>query len=402
MISSNSNDAADLQAFILRPEYTPQVLNAAAGHCHLIGSYQAILRKYSSSLPPVALERSVLQYEKTVLTKQVQFLFDSVNKIMMNLMDTHGQNLADIFLHLKRLFFIERGDILQSFFDSCEQELLGPAADIDPNWLQMRFEIDDSRLSLFYANQPVFNQLLGILNGNSLHGSSAPSVMSMDRLSMKYEMNFPVNLVISDEALSKYQIIFRVLLSLNHARWQLTQKCPQAQHKALDKQLSLTRNCLFQFFSGFLSFTTYQVLQNQFQQLTSKLATASGLDKIIAHHNSYLDSCLRECLLTHPKLVNLLSSLVLISRQFYQFQASCSSSSQSSQETLLSQAMKYHQHIVKQVRMFIDALQYYSSRDADHYLGNLLSHLDYNSFYLNPTTKTVPSEEAQPIGGLAE
>lgn len=400
MIEPNILGGTNLKAFTLRADLTPSTMGTTAEKCLIIGSYQSVLRKHSAEFTSVTFDRAHLKYDQASLANQIQILFESVNRTMLSLLDIHGQNLASIFSHFKQIFFTDRGDILQAFFESCDHELEQPAFDLDLSWLQMRFEVIDSNLSFVYFNQTVFEQLLGILSAVHTNGSIHNTrIKSIDAFSACYQLSFPMNLVVSEDAMSKYQIIFRFLVSLNHVHWQLSKKCTQPRMAGLIKQLALSRQYLLHFFSQTLSFVNYQVLHAQHSVLTSRLENASGLDRIIDLHTNYLDSCLRECLLTHPKLVQLLAALISIARSFYEFQTACSDPIASASDQVMQQAIQIHQQIVKQVRIFIDALQYYSSRDSEHYLGNLLSHLDYSFFYLRTSANLA---EENHISGMAD
>lgn len=113
------------------------------------------------------------------------------------------------------------------------------------------------------------------------------------------------------------------------------------------------------------------------------------MDKLVAVHANYLDSILRECMLTNSKLVNLMHVLFSTASQFCEYYDTLETLhiQENTEEILLKQAQNLNNNFTRNLRLFLEAIQYYSARDGDYYLGSLYQRLDYNSFYLNNTQK---------------
>lgn len=113
------------------------------------------------------------------------------------------------------------------------------------------------------------------------------------------------------------------------------------------------------------------------------------MDKLIALHTNYLDTILRECMLTNSKLVNLMHALFSTASQFCDFYAALENMNiqSNNEEIVLKQAQSLSDNFSKNFRLFLEAIQYYSARDGDYYLGNLFQRLDYNSFHTNNNQK---------------
>lgn len=102
---------------------------------------------------------------------------------------------------------------------------------------------------------------------------------------------------------------------------------------------------------------------------------------MVTIHTNYLDSILRECMLTNPKLVYLMQTLISIAFQFCCLYENLDTSNHQETEIISRQAEEIYVEFSKNFRVFLEAIQYYSARDGDYYLGNLYQRLDYNSFY---------------------
>lgn len=49
------------------------------------------------------------------------------------------------------------------------------------------------------------------------------------------------------------------------------------------------------------------------------LFQASNIDDVLAHHNDFLDKCLKDCMLTTPQLLKIVSKLMLVCVTFSNF-----------------------------------------------------------------------------------
>ena len=97
---------------------------------------------------------------------------------------------------------------------------------------------------------------------------------------------------------------------------------------------------------------------------------------------NFLDTCLRESMLTNSKLVQLIGMIWSTCTKFSAlvFELNNRIISRSLNETTFQEVMNkfstLYQHFLKYVRVLIEALQYYAARDCDHYIANFLNSLD--------------------------
>merc|ERR1712087_924886 len=54
----------------------------------------------------------------------------------------------------------------------------------------------------------------------------------------------------------------------------------------------------------------FEVLEPNWHVLQQKLKAARRVDELVAHHNAFLDTCLKECMLRDPTLLKLLAKLL--------------------------------------------------------------------------------------------
>lgn len=129
-------------------------------------------------------------------------------------------------------------------------------------------------------------------------------------------MTFPLSLVISRKALTSYQLLFRHLLHLKHVE-QLLYKTWTEQSKsfywrcgsahptleAWKSRVYALRQRMLVFVQQLLYFITSEVLEPRWRNLEVKLSKVSTVDQVLKYHTDFLDTCLKECMLTNAKLL---------------------------------------------------------------------------------------------------
>jgi gamma-tubulin complex component 2 len=139
---------------------------------------------------------------------------------------------------------------------------------------------------------------------------------AIDALALDYNVKFPLSLAISRKTILRYQLLFRFLLHLKHVEQSLSamwieQKTtpwrrPMPQHPEFNKwrlRVCLLRARMLSFVQQILAFTTFEVLEPNWRSLESKLDKVTTVDQLLRDHVDFLDTCLKECMLTSSKLL---------------------------------------------------------------------------------------------------
>ncbi|KAH9698245.1 gamma-tubulin complex component 2 [Citrus sinensis] len=181
---------------------------------------------------------------------------------------------------IKRYLLLDQGDFLVHFMDIAREELMKQLDEITVEKLQSLLDI--ALRSTAAAADPCHEDLtcsverssllkrMATLKGVEIKTSSDSvdleqpvSITGLETFSLSYKVQWPLSIVISRKALTKYQMVFRLLFHCKHVERQLC--------------------------------GAWQVHQ------------------VIQHHDFFLDKCLRECLLHLPDLLKVerLKSLCL-------------------------------------------------------------------------------------------
>lgn len=151
------------------------------------------------------------------------------------------------------------------------------------------------------------------------------SHLAIDAFALDYTVKFPLSLVISRKTILRYQLLFRFLLHLKHVEQSLSamwieQKTtpwrrPVPQHPEFQQWRSrvfLLRASMLSFVQQILAFSTFEVLEPNWKGLEAKLEKVQTVDQLLRDHVDFLDTCLKECMLTSSKLLKVRSSDALL------------------------------------------------------------------------------------------
>lgn len=135
-------------------------------------------------------------------------------------------------------------------------------------------------------------------------------------LELDYKVPFPLSLVISRKTVLRYQLLFRHLLTLRHLEgllstswkehttvytWKHRSKYPQVEQ--WKRRAWNLRSRMLVFVQQLLYFCTMEVVEPNWAKLVKRLDEVKTVDQLMQHHVDFLDTCLKECMLTNSKLL---------------------------------------------------------------------------------------------------
>jgi gamma-tubulin complex component 2 len=332
---------------------------------------------------------------------------------------------------VKHYFLLDQGDFFIHFLDSAEEELTKPVGEISRARLQAKLDLslrqsavaDPFRDSLTCGLLPynLTNQLLRIINASSKAAPpAAPQAASrtpgLDAFTFEYEVGWPLSLVLSKHAITKYQLLFRHLFHCKHVERQLSSSwlSQQEPKQLFGMSTAFTasfglRQRMLHFLFNIQHYMMFEVIEPNWHVLSGKLRAATSLDALLQHHAEFLDASLRECMLRDAVLLKLLAKLLTICVIFADQtrivmadvaallaasplprtgeprRARLRELSASVVQTIAE--CSYHQNVVKlaakfdeELKRLLDELRRQAHREWN--LAHLCSRLDYNSYWV--------------------
>jgi gamma-tubulin complex component 2 len=145
-------------------------------------------------------------------------------------------------------------------------------------------------------------------------GVKSGPLSGIDAFSLGYSVSFPLTLVINKKILTKYQMIFRHLFKckylerclgstwLDETKIHSSKKLSNTQQFMI-AQMSLLRGKMLHFIQQFIYFMFFEVIDPQWKLMEAAVRDANTVEELLRSHDDFLDTCLKECMLTNPKLI---------------------------------------------------------------------------------------------------
>lgn len=384
--------------YTIRDNDVPPQLEGVKDKVLLAGKYLNVVRECGGVDVSKAVKDVPQSFDDNRFLDNVNSAYAHANESLLKLLlTTHA--LPARLRSLKHYFFLDQSDFFSYFLELGNSELRKPVKAVNTSKLQSLLDIvlrqpgsvaaqdpfkedikvEMNEISLTNSLTRVVN-ISGIEAGETFQTPASQPATESDKnavgftsLQFDYSVPFPVSLVISRKTVWRYQALFRYLLSLRYLEQQLvtswhthnratcwTHKSSMTGLEVWKKRAWTLRARMLIFVQQLLYFCTAEVIEPKWQTLMARLdkkeenkdGTASAIktvDELMQAHVDFLDTCLKECMLTNSKLLRV--------------------SSKASDETSSTNSIKIHSKLMQTCTMFATYTNYLSRElektDAD-------------------------------------
>ncbi|EDQ88788.1 uncharacterized protein MONBRDRAFT_32608 [Monosiga brevicollis MX1] len=285
--------------------------------------------------------------ETTILSTILTQRSLRASQLAVSLMFEQGA-LAERLLRLRDYFFMTNGDLFIHFWDCAHEELrkttehvsverTSTLLDLAQRTSTERFAAFRDDFSCRFASTNLVSELFRIMK-ISAQNASQTSFLSLaeadfdseaegptaafEAFYIDYHPPWPVSLALGRKLLRKYQIVFRHLFYIKvietdlSASYSFTTPQLRAHHLPWLSTAYALRLQMLNFVHNLQFYLSVEVLEQNHRIFMEQLRTASSLDEMCHMHNDFLDSCLKECLLTAPALLKSVSKLLKLCQLF--------------------------------------------------------------------------------------
>lgn len=344
--------------YTLRDALVPPQLEAVKDKVLLAGKYLNVVRECGGVDVSKRVQDAPTSFDDARFLDNVNSAYASANSSLLNLLLTTHQLPARL-RSLKHYFFLDRSDFFTYFLEMGELELKKPAKHVNVGKLQSLLDLATRHTGSVAVEDPykedikvqindvgLTNWLMKIVNVQGLDQEAATSISNytpantdnitndkditgFQALVFDYNMPFPLSLVVSRVTLTRYQLLFRFLLSLKHLETDLA-KCWGEQgknsmwkHRSKNplveqwKRKAWTlRARMMVFVQQLTYYCTAEVIEPNWVSLMSRLKEEGKapedmagekvkrtVDELMQDHVDFLATCLKECMLTNSKLL---------------------------------------------------------------------------------------------------
>ncbi|KAH8830235.1 Spc98 family-domain-containing protein [Flagelloscypha sp. PMI_526] len=304
----------------------------------LAGKYLNVIRECGIEIPRNAspLEEDVSMADERFYNF-IETAYTYANRTLLHLL-LRDQQIIPRLRSLKHYFFLSHASFLTHMLDLSSGELRKTAKSVSivklQSLLDMALNTDANDAFQFREDVKVTMASSGLyewlIKVASVSGMSKDDGMEMehhvqddkgkddkkpilaiDAMTLDYRVTFPLSLVISRKTVLRYQLIFRFLLNLKHVEQALSsmwieQKTTPWRLKMLGHpdfeawrlRVFVLRARMLSFVQQILAFAAFEVLEPNWRKLEAKLDQVETVDQLLRDHVDFLDTCLKECMLT--------------------------------------------------------------------------------------------------------
>ncbi|KAK3706488.1 gamma tubulin complex Spc97/GCP2 subunit Alp4 [Vermiconidia calcicola] len=408
--------------YTIRTELVPPQLDSVKEKVLLAGKYLNVVRECGGidNIKDRNLDARAdvpHTFDDPRFAENVSNAYAFANRSLMTLLlTTHA--LPARLRSLKHYFFLDRSDFFSYFLELTHSELKKSAKNVNVSKLQSLLDIvlrqpgsvaaEDSfkeDVKVVMSDAGLTGWLMRVVNvqgmdadastfsaytpapAASATGDSEKEISGYEALTLDYAVPFPLSLVVSRVTLTRYQLLFRYLLSLRHLETLLTSSWTEHTKNAVwtkrstprgkdvaakDKRVEewkrrawCLRSRMLCFVQQLLYFCTCEVIEpnwgafmgrlNQGEEVESDVrpgsqreggkaplrasttttaaaeAKTSGgapvkrtVDELMQDHVDFLATCLKECMLTNSKLLRINSKVMATCTMFANYTSSLS------------------------------------------------------------------------------
>ncbi|XP_040176686.1 gamma-tubulin complex component 2 [Rana temporaria] len=473
-IQEDYNDKYWDQRYTIVQQQIPSFLQKVADKILSTGKYLNVVRECGHDVTCPDAKEIVYTLKERAYVEQIEKAYSYASKVLLDFLMEEKELVAHL-RSIKHYFLMDQGDFFVHFMDLTEEELRKTVEDIIPTRLEALLELalrmstantdpfkDDLKIELMPHD--LITQLLRVLAIETRQEKALinadPTELALSGLeafSFDYIVKWPLSLIINRKALTRYQMLFRHLFYCKHVERLL---CNVWISNKTAKQFSLhsakwfagaftLRQRMLNFVQNIQYYMMFEVMEPTWHILEKNLKSASNIDDVLSHHTSFLDNCLKDCMLTNPELLKIFSKLMSVCVMFTNCMQRFTQSMQVQTEmerltlergTMMgppTQNEKTEEAVKKKLTSkflaehvdafhsstgfestinnfdsnfsthlmgLLDKLSMYSTNDCEHSMINIIYRLDFNGFYTErlkrlsaERSQKTPSQQAGPI-----
>ncbi|PFX19929.1 Gamma-tubulin complex component 2 [Stylophora pistillata] len=378
------------------------------------GKYLNVFRQCGQNVQCPNADEIIYTLNEREYVEKIEKAYSYASKTLLDLLMDERALMARL-RSIKHYFLMDLGDFFVQFMDLAEDEMKKNMDDIMPSRLETLLELalrtstanndpykDDLRVDLLPYD--LITQLFRIL-------SVAYDSKGLEAFSFDYVVKWPVSLILSKKALTKYQMLFRHLFYARHVERQL---CNVWVSNKRAKQFTLNsspwyaaafalRQRMLHFVQTYEHYMMFEVLEPSWHVMEKSLKTVTNIDGVLENHNDFLDRCLKDCMLTNIELLKVVSKLMLVCVTF----TNCMQvvfdhvdqmiSGEDFERTVQNFDNNFSRHLMD----LLEKLSHYSTTDCEHQMLNIIARLDHNGYYTAQLEKYV-AEESSALNGSSD
>ncbi|KAL3266582.1 hypothetical protein HHI36_010746 [Cryptolaemus montrouzieri] len=328
--------------YAIRRERTPKFLEPMADKILKAGKYLNVIRQCGKSHKTQLLS---IQYkiEEKHYIEAIEKAYVSASQTLLDLV-IKEEDLIGRLKSVKNYFLLEKGDFIVTFLNLTEKEMSKNVGDVIQGRLEALMDLslrlssaindpykDDLQTDLLQHGLQF--QMFKILSIQTTAEQEYRSIQEQKNLQVietfafSYKVHWPLSLILNRKSLACYQMIFRHLFYCKHVDrmicqvWRANKVAKRFPFE--DAQQYRTAFALRQKMLHCVQNLEYhmmvEVIEPHWCSFMQKISKVNNVDEILFCHSDFLDSCLKDCMLTIPHILATIVKILAICVEFCKF-----------------------------------------------------------------------------------
>ncbi|XP_033171232.1 gamma-tubulin complex component 2 homolog isoform X1 [Drosophila mauritiana] len=391
--------------YTLRDEQIPSFLAKYSDKILRTGKYLNVIRQCGKRVMPT--QEMNLEFDPTS-ERHVSVINDAyyfAARMLLDVLLTENDLMGHL-QSVKRYLLLNQGDFTMQFMDACEEELTKNVDHVLPmtleNLLGLTLRISSARndpykddLHCELLPYDLVTQMSKIMKKEeSWQSQPRLDLSGLECFAFTYEVKWPCSLVLNHISISKYQMLFRQLFYCKHVERQL---CKIWKENSIAKQFEPQAASLYR-----AAFTLRQRMMNAIQNLEyymmieiiepnwhifiEKMKTVENVDNVLRLHQDFLDSCLKNCMLTESPHLNRsifkLCKICLKYCEFIQIETPLDPA-----DTFSERVKRFDLEFTGLLISFLKQIISMAKKNTADCFMNLVHRINFNAFYTDQMDK---------------
>ena len=253
------------------------------------------------------------------IIKNINIIHDLLNKDLVRIFFQKFKFLENIEA-INKYLLLGQGDMIQNLMESLYSELQKPGNTIYKYVLQSVLESAINSTNARYNDKECLNKL------NIKLLKALPGDTGWDVFCLEYNIDLPLNIVISSRNILDYQKMFIFLLKIKkieysqNLEWRkimtYCHNIPNSKYpffKSKIKKSLQFNQLIMHFIISLHDYLTLEVLESQYKKLLKRIKCINSIDELILAHNEFVNSIKQKCFLDNKNNDNIIIYKKIIS-----------------------------------------------------------------------------------------
>ncbi|XP_037917407.1 gamma-tubulin complex component 2 homolog isoform X2 [Hermetia illucens] len=400
--------------YTIRRERIPRFLEKVSDIILRTGKYLNVIRQCGKKVKPP--QTIVLHFspknQNHIAAIQSAYLFASKNLLEVLLKEN---DLMGHLMSVKRYLLLYQGDFITQFMDACEEELDKNVDQVLPvkleNLLGLTLRLSSAKhdpykddLHCELLTFDLATQMSKIINNEEEYWQNNDRIdlYGLECFAFRYEVKWPVSLVLNHIAISKYQMLFRQLFYCKHVDRQLCKiwKENNAAKKFTPQAAELYRSAfalrqrMMNAIQNLEYYMMIEVIEPNWHNFIENMNKVENVDDVLVVHQDFLDLCLKNCMITDPTLLRSIVKLCNICLNFCEFIQT--ESSLAPTDTFSERVKRFDLEFTGLLIGFLRQISDVASDNPSDRFINLVHRINFNSFYNEQLDKLCAKDAMAP------